>query len=142
MKTIIPKMAEVTRKWYLIDAKGKAVGKVATEAAVLLRGKNKVTFTPHLDLGDGVVIVNAKEVSFSGWKWLHKKYYRHSGYPGGLKTIPAEEMREKNPEEILRHAIAGMIPRNRLKKDVLLRLRIVVGTDHGLDSQKPEPVSI
>lgn len=142
MKTFIPKTKDVTRKWFLIDAKGLPVGKVATKAALLLRGKEKVSFTPHLDLGDGVVIINAKEVEFSGWKWVHKKYYRHSGHPGGLKTTSAEEMREKKPEEILRQAIAGMIPLNRLKKPMLLRLRIEAGSDHGLEAQKPEPITL
>ncbi len=142
MKTYLPKQAEIERKWYLIDASGKSAGSIATVAAKLLRGKDKTIFTPHMDIGDGVVIINADQVTLSGGKWVQKQYHRHSGYPGGLKSMSAEEMHTKKPTEILKLAIAGMIPRNRLKKDIMSRLRIFVGTEHDLQAQKPEPIEI
>ncbi len=142
MKTFLPKEADLQRKWYVIDAQGKSVGNIATTAAKLLRGKEKTIFTPHLDVGDGVVIINIEKVTLSGGKWVQKQYYRHSGYPGGLKATSAEDMHAKKPTEILRLAVAGMIPRNRLKKDIMNRLRVFVGGEHNLQSQKPETINI
>lgn len=142
MKTYLPKKSEIVRKWFLIDAKGKTVGKIAVVAANLLRGKTKPDFTPHLDTGDGVIILNAKEVELTGGKWVQKTYYRHSGYPGGLTETSAESVLKKTPEKILFFAISGMLPHTRLKKDMLKRLRICTGTDHQLDAQQPETVTI
>ncbi len=142
MKTYLPKAAEIKRSWYVIDADGKTVGSIATAAAKLLRGKDKPIFTPHMDVGDGVVVINAEKVNFSGGKWVQKKYYRHSGYAGGLKTMTAEDMHAKKPADIISLAIGGMVPRNRLKKDILSRLRVFVGPEHDLQAQKPEPFAI
>ena len=142
MKTYLPKVAEIERTWHLIDAEDKTVGEVATAAAKLLRGKDKPIFTPHLDVGDGVVIINAEKVAFSGGKWIQKKYYRHSGYAGGLKAVTAEEMRTKKPTEIVKVAVAGMVPRNRLKKDILSRLRVFTGAEHDLQAQQPKPFAL
>ncbi len=142
MKTYLPKVADVERAWHLIDAEDKTVGEISTVAAKLLRGKDKPIFTPHLDVGDGVVIINAEKVALSGGKWIQKKYYRHSGYAGGLKAVTAEEMRTTKPTEILKLAVAGMVPRNRLKKDIMSRLRVFTGTEHDLQAQKPQPYAL
>lgn len=141
MKTFIPKTADTDRKWYIVDAEGKTLGRMATEIADILRGKGKPTFTPHLDTGDGVVVINASKINLTGGKWAQKKYYSHSGYLGGLKEVSAEDLNEKKPTEIVRKAVSGMIPKNRLKKDILSRLRIFSGADHNLEAQKPDPVS-
>ncbi len=144
MKTFVPKiMNGADRKWYLIDAKDKVLGKIAVEITNILRGKNKTIFTPHLDLGDYVVVINAEKVKLTGENKLRdKKYYSHSGYLGNLKTTSAEEMMEKNPTRILELAIKGMIPRNKLRKDVLERLKIFVGEEHEHKAQTPKIVEI
>lgn len=120
MKTIKPK--DITKNWHLIDAKGKILGRLATEVALLLRGKNKTYFTPHLDTGDYVVVVNAKEIVLSGKKENQKTYYKHSGYPGGLKEKTASQIRAINPNLLIRHAVVGMLPKNRIGKAILKNL--------------------
>lgn len=143
MKTFVPKKAEGERKWYLVDANGKTLGRIATEIAKVLRGKNKPEFTPHLDLGDGVVVINAEKINLSTQaKWDQKKYYSHSGYVGNLKEISAKKLLEKKPTEILRQAVVGMIPKNKLKADMTKRLRIFSGAEHTLQSQKPEALTL
>lgn len=122
MKSIKPK--DITKNWHLIDAKGKILGRVATEVASLLRGKNKTYFTPHLDTGDYVVVVNAKEIALSGKKEIQKTYYKHSGYPGGLKEKTASQIRAINPNLLIRHAVVGMLPKNRIGKAILKNLFI------------------
>lgn len=141
MKTFIPKTSELSRKWYIVDAKGKTLGRIATEIADILRGKGKPTFTPHMDTGDGVVVINSAKINLTGGKWAQKKYYSHSGYLGGLKEISAEKLLAKKPNELIKKAVAGMIPKNKLKKDILARLRIFSGAEHNLEAQKPESVS-
>lgn len=142
MKTFVPKIADITREWFIVDAAGKSVGRIATEVAKALRGKNKPTFTPHLDTGDGVIVINAEQVSFSGNKWGQKKYFRYSGYVGNVKETTAEKMLEKKPTFILENAIAGMIPRTKFKKEILKRLKVVVGSDHRHDAQQPKVLEI
>ena len=142
MKTFVPKKSDISRKWYIIDASGKPVGRIATEVAKILRGKNKPTFTPHLDTGDGVVIINAEKIVLTGNKWKDKKYFRYSGYVGNVKSISAEKIHEKNPTFILEKAIAGMIPRTKFKKDILMRLKVYAGNEHKQEAQNPQTLDI
>lgn len=128
------------RNWYLIDASGKTIGDVATKAADLLRGKDRADYTPHVDGGAYVVVINAETVAATGNKEEDKKYYRHSGYLGNLKTASLREVREKTPKRILEQAVSGMLPKNRLRKDQLRRLRLVVGTANPYEAQKPQVV--
>jgi len=130
MKTYSPKKSEIQRKWHLIDAKGKILGRMATQIAQLLMGKNKPIFSPHLDVGDWVVVINAKEVKVSGRKEKQKIYYRHSGYPGGLKALTFEQMMNKDPRKVVWLAVAGMLPKNKLRKQRLKRLRIFTDNKH------------
>lgn len=142
MKTFSPKKSEIQRKWYVVDVKGKTLGKAATRIADILRGKNKPIFAPHLDCGDFVVVVNAKEIHLSGSKQTKKEYVRHTRYPGGLKKETVQETFGKKPERVLQRAIAGMIPPNKLRKDILKKLKIYAGTEHHHEAQKPEPLNI
>ena len=139
MKTFLPKKSEIVRKWHILDAEGMRLGLLATAAADLLRGKHKPTFTPHIDGGDGVIVINAEKIELSGAKWSQKKYYSHSGHLGSLKEISAEKLMAKKPTAVVEKAITGMIPKNRLKSDVLTRLRIFVGAEHTLAAQNPTP---
>jgi large subunit ribosomal protein L13 len=138
MKTFVAKESEVERKWYLVDAQDKILGRLATQIAVRLRGKHKAVFTPHVDTGDFVVVVNAEKVTLSGQKWDKKIYYHHSGYIGGLKEITARKLREKRPEDILRFAVRRMLPRNVLGRRQLKKLKIYAGPEHPHEAQKPE----
>ena len=138
MKTFVAKESEVERKWYLVDAQDKILGRLATQIAVRLRGKHKAVFTPHVDTGDFVVVVNAEKVTLSGQKWDKKIYYHHSGYIGGLKEITARKLREKRPEDILRFAVRRMLPRNVLGRRQLKKLKIYAGAEHPHEAQKPE----
>ncbi len=142
MKTFVPKKSDIIRDWYIVDATGKSVGRIATEIAKILRGKNKPTFTPHLDTGDGVVVINAEKIVLTGNKWSDKKYFRYSGYVGNVKTITAEKIHEKKPTFILEKAIAGMIPRTKFKKDILMRLKVYAGSEHRQEAQNPKPLDI
>lgn len=141
-KTYSQKASEVSRKWLLVDAKDAPVGRLATQIATLLSGKNKVTYTPHIDNGDYVVVINAKEAVFTGNKEIAKKYYRHSGYPGGLKELSVKQVREKNPERIIEHAVAGMLPKNKLQAERMKRLRVFAGAEHNHTAQTPEKVEV
>ena len=139
MKSYIAKPAEVQRNWYLVDAEGKTLGRLATEIATILRGKHKPTFTPHVDGGD--FVVNASKVVLTGKK-LDQKYYRyHTGYVGGLKEISYREMMEKKPEEVVAHAVSGMLPKNKLRARMMTRLRVFAGAEHTHAAQKPEVIS-
>lgn len=129
-KTYQPKAKEITRNWHLFDAKGKILGRLATEIARILIGKHKKTYVPHLDSGDYAVVVNAKEVAVTGKKEKQKVYYRHSGYPGGLKAARLEEVRKKNPKKIIEHAVWNMLPKNRLRKNRMARLKVFAGEEH------------
>mgnify|MGYP004466597731 FL=1 len=132
------KKAEIERKWYIIDAADKPLGRVATEAARLLRGKHKTTFTPNLDLGDNVIIINCKDVVLTGNKMNDKVYRHHSGYIGGMKEVPANVMLEKNPEKAMTLAVKGMLPHNSLGRKMATKLRVFAGSEHNLQAQKPE----
>lgn len=138
MKTRIPKKDDIEHKWWLINAEGKVLGRLATEVAVLLRGKRKAYFTPFLDTGDFVVIVNAEKVVVTGNKAEQKVYYSHSGYPGGLRTRSFEEMMAKKPEEVVRRAVWGMIPKNRLGRGLAKKLKVYRGPTHPHQAQNPE----
>jgi len=130
MKTYLPKTKEITRAWYLADASKFTLGRLATRVATVLRGKHKVSFTPHMDVGDFVVVVNAEKVKFTGRKLEQKKYHTFSGYPGGVRTKTLGERMAKEPEKVIRDAVYNMIDSNRLRKNILRRLRVVVGDKH------------
>ena len=124
------KITDIKRNWHLVDAKGRVSGRLATEVARFLMGKNKTYFVRNLDCGDYVVVINAQEVKFTGKKEKQKVYYRHSGYPGGLRTIPVERMRKEHPERIIEHAVRGMLPQNKLRDRMLMRLKVFAGEKH------------
>jgi large subunit ribosomal protein L13 len=136
MRTYNPKKDEIEKKWWLIDAEGKTLGRLATEIAVLLRGKRKPRFAPFLDCGDYVVVINAEKINFTGKKMEQKKYYSHSLYPGGLKVKTLEELLEKKPEEVIRKAVWGMIPKGKLGRAVYKKLKVYRGPDHPHEAQK------
>jgi len=142
MKTFVAKEHEVEKKWHLIDARDKVLGRLASKIAIILRGKHKPIFTPHMDAGDYVVVVNADKVVLTGDKLEKKIYYRHSGYVGGLKEIPAKEMLLRRPENLIRLAVKGMLPKNSLGRRQLTKLKIYAGPDHPLQAQKPEKLEI
>jgi len=142
MKTFVAKEHEIEKKWYLVDATDKVLGRLASEIAVLLRGKHKPIFTPHMDAGDYVVVVNADKVTLTGRKLEKKIYYHHSGYVGGLKEIPAKEMLLRRPENLLRLAVKGMLPKNSLGRRQLTKLKIYASPDHPHQVQKPEKLEI
>ncbi|GAA3657098.1 50S ribosomal protein L13 [Asaccharospora irregularis] len=138
MKSYIAKPAEVQRKWYLVDAEGKTLGRIATEIATILRGKHKPTFTPHVDGGDFVVVVNAEKVVLTGKKLDQKLYRYHTGYVGGLKEISYRDMMKNKPEEVVAHAVSGMLPKNKLRSRMMTRLRVFAGAEHTHEAQNPE----
>ena len=142
MKTYSAKPGEVTREWYLVDAEGKTLGRLATQIADTLRGKRKPQYTPHVDTGDFVIVVNAEKITVTGNKRTDKRYYRHSGYPGGLKSRTLNEMLERRPEEVIRLAVKGMLPRNRLARKQLTKLKVYAGPEHPHAAQKPQPMEI
>ena len=137
-KSFVLKPSEAEKKWYLIDADGKTVGRLATEIANLLRGKGKATYTPNTDSGDFVVVINAEKVHFSGKKWDDKKYYRHSGYVGELKVRTAKEQLQRDPDFILMNAVKGMLPKTTLGRKQLTKLKVFTGDKHGHEAQKPQ----
>ena len=137
MSTYMPKAGQVDRKWYVIDAKGKPLGRVAAKAAVMLRGKHKATYTPHVDCGDNIIIINAKEVTLTGNKLNNKIYYNHSGYTGGLRERTAKEMRENYPVEMVERAVKGMLPKGPLGRSMIKKLHVYAGPDHEQQAQKP-----
>lgn len=140
--TFMQKKENVDRKWYVIDAKGESLGRVASKAAHILRGKHKATFTPHIDCGDYVIIINAKEVNLTGNKLEQKMYYNHSMYPGGLRERNAKVMKEKYPVEMMERAVKGMLPHNRLGRAMYKKLFVYEGETHPHMAQKPEVMSI
>lgn len=142
MKSYMQKKETVERKWYVIDAEGKPLGRVASKAAHILRGKHKATYTPHIDCGDYVIILNASKVLLTGNKLEDKKYYSHSGYPGGLRTRTAKEMIEKYPEEMVEKAVKGMLPKNRLGRAMYKKLFIYAGSEHKHIAQKPSEMDV
>lgn len=142
MGTYFAKPAEVVRKWYLVDADGKTLGRLASRVAILLRGKHKPTFTPHVDTGDHVVIINADKVHLTGDKLKTKTYIHHTGYPGGLKSISAEHLLAKKPTELLARAIKGMLPKNSLGKQMARKLKVYSGGEHPHQAQRPEAITL
>ena len=130
------------RRWYIIDAEGKVLGRMATEIARVLRGKHKPSFSPHVDAGDFVIVVNARHVKLTGAKDTDKRYYRHTGYPGGLRVATLPEMRARKPEAVVRLAVKGMLPKNRLGRDQLNKLKVYGGPEHPHQAQVPEPLTI
>jgi large subunit ribosomal protein L13 len=142
MGTYNAKKNEVERSWYIVDADNKVLGKVASKVATVLRGKHKPVFTRHVDTGDFVVVINAEKVHLTGNKLKNKQYYRHSGYPGGLKVTNASEMLEKKPENVIRYAVRGMLPKNRLGRQQFKKLKVYSGTDHPHKAQMPEELKI
>jgi len=144
MQTFVPsgKNLEQDRKWYLIDASGKTVGRLATQAATLLMGKNKPSYTPFLDMGDHVVVINAEKVVFTGRKLQDKVYRHHTGYPGGLKEITAQKQMGRHPERILESAIRGMLPKTKLGRKMGKKLKVYVGSDHPHQAQQPETFDV
>ncbi len=142
MKTISAKNTDVIKKWHVIDADGLVVGRLASRVASILRGKNKPIFTPHVDTGDYVVIVNAAKVRFTGNKLENKIYYRHSGYPGGLKSKTAKDIMKESPEKIIYSAVRGMLPKNTLGRQQFKKLKVYSGADHPHEAQNPEELSL
>lgn len=142
MKTFSLKASEIQRSWLLIDADNQVLGRLATQVATLLRGKHKPTYTPSMDNGDFVVVVNAEKIRMTGRKADQKIYYRHTNYPGGLKQTPFKIMLQKHPDRIIRLAVKGMLPRNRLSRHVLLKLKIYAGPDHPHTAQQPTPYTL
>lgn len=137
MKTFMQKKETVERNWYVIDAEGVTLGRLATKAATVLKGKHKATYTPHIDCGDYVIVVNAEKVKLTGNKLMDKKYYNHSGYPGGLRERNAQTMIEKYPEEMIERAVKGMLPKGRLGRQMGKKLFVYVGPEHQQQAQKP-----
>jgi large subunit ribosomal protein L13 len=140
MKTYSAKPGEVTREWYLVDAEGKTLGRLATQIADTLRGKRKPQYTPHVDTGDFVVVVNAEKIHVTGNKLDQKRYYRHSGYPGGLRSRTLRDQLERRPTEVLRVAVKGMLPKNRLARQQLTKQKIYAGPQHPHEAQNPKPL--
>ena len=142
MKTYSAKPGEITREWYLVDADGQTLGRLATRIADMLRGKGKPEYTPHVDTGDFVIVINAEKISVTGNKRVNKRYYRHSGYPGGLRSRTLEDMLERRPEEVIRMAVKGMLPRTRLGRQQLRKLKVYAGPDHPHAAQQPQPMEV
>jgi large subunit ribosomal protein L13 len=142
MKSYMARPLEVERKWYVVDAEGQTLGRLASEIAKVLRGKNKPQYTPHVDVGDFVVVVSADRLVVTGKKAEQKVYRRHSGYPGGLKTTSYERMMERRPEEVLRKAVYGMMPKNRLARRQMRKLKIYAGAEHPHAAQNPQKLEV
>jgi large subunit ribosomal protein L13 len=140
--TYMAKPQDVDQKWHVVDAAGKTLGRLATEVAMLLRGKHKPIFTPHIDTGDFVVVVNASQVNLTGKKLEQKRYYRHSGYPGGLKSITAGELRASRPERMIEQAVKGMLPKGPLGRGQLKKCKVYAGSEHPHQAQQPTPYQL
>ena len=141
-KTISANKKTVDKQWLLVNAEGQTLGRIASEVARLLRGKHKTNFTPHVDCGDNVIVINAEKVHLSGNKWEKKTYIRHTGYPGGQRSLTANELLVKKPESIVEKAVKGMLPKNKLGSELFRNLRVYVGADHGQEAQKPTEVNL
>ncbi len=142
MKTQVAKKEQVTRDWYLVNAEDKVLGRVATQIASILRGKNKPVYTPSVDTGDFVIVVNAEKIALTGNKLADKTYYSHSGFPGGIKSITAGKLIDKKPEELIRKAAKGMLPKNKLARHMLSKLKIYSGAEHPHKAQQPKALNI
>ncbi|WDV45377.1 50S ribosomal protein L13 [Clostridiaceae bacterium M8S5] len=142
MKSFIAKPHEVERKWYVVDAEGKTLGRLASEVAKILRGKNKPVYTPHVDTGDFVIIINAEKIELTGKKLDQKLYRYHTGHPGGLKEIPYKNLMKNKPEFVIEHAVKGMLPKNSLGRKMIKKLKVYRGAEHNHAAQKPEVLEI
>ena len=142
MKTISMRAEDVQRSWYVIDANNQTLGRLATEVARRLRGKHKAEYTPHVDTGDYIVVINADKVRVTGNKTTDKMYYRHSGYPGGIKSVSFQKLRDTHPDRIIEKAVKGMMPRNPLGRAMLRKLKVYAGSEHPHSAQQPEPLEI
>ena len=142
MKSYMARPQQVERKWYVVDAEGRTLGRLASELARILRGKNKPQYTPHIDVGDFVVVVNADRINVSGRKAEQKVYRRHTGYPGGLRETSYEQMLDRKPTEVLRKAVYGMMPKTRLARQQFKKLKIYAGSEHPHEAQMPEPYEV
>ena len=142
MKTFSAKKDAVERNWYLIDAKDKVLGRIAVEIARRLRGKHKPIYTPHADAGDFIIVVNAEKIALTGKKLDDKFYYRHTGYPGGIKSVTAGKLQQRKPGEILKIAVKGMLPKNTLGRMMLKKLKVYAGSDHPHEAQRPQPLEL
>ena len=140
MKTYAAKAEDIEREWYVVSANGEVLGRMAVRIAKVLRGKHKPIFTQHVDCGDHVIVTDADKVRLTGRKWQQKMYYAHSGYPSGLKVATAQRMMDKHPEKIIRHAVRGMLPHNRLGRQILRKLKVYVGPEHPHEAQSPQPL--
>ena len=141
-KTVSANKTTVDKEWVIIDAEGAVLGRLATKIAAILRGKHKTNFTPHVDCGDNVIVVNAEKVVLTGEKWSDKKYVRHTGYPGGQKFTPANEMLRKNPISLVEEAVRGMLPKTRLGKAIFKNMHVYAGASHPHEAQKPKKIEI
>ncbi len=142
MKTYHAKKDEIERRWFLVDAREKTLGRMASKIAYILRGKHKPFFTPSVDTGDFVIVINADQVHLTGKKWKQKVYYHHTGYPGGIKSITAEKLRDKRPEDLIRKAVKGMLPKNPLGRKMFKKLKVYAGKEHPHQAQKPESLNL
>lgn len=142
MNSYMAKVENIDRKWYVVDATDHTLGRLSSEVAKILRGKNKPTYTPHVDTGDHVIIINAEKVKLTGKKWDQKMYRYHTGHIGGLKEMTYKELLNKKPEEIIMHAVKGMLPKNRLGRQMIKKIRVYKGSEHNHEAQKPEVLEI
>lgn len=142
MKTVMANSETIERKWYIVDAKGQTLGRLASQVAAILKGKNKPTYTPHADCGDYVVILNCEKIKVTGKKETQKLYRHHTGWVGNLKEVPYNEMMQKHPERIITHAVKGMLPKNALGRKMIKKLKVYTGSEHNHDAQKPEVLEL
>jgi large subunit ribosomal protein L13 len=142
VSTYMAKSEEIERKWYVLDATDQVLGRLSTRVAEVLRGKDKPIFTPHVDTGDYVIVINAEKIKLTGKKWEQKKYYHHSGYPGGIKEIPYNKLVQKKPEFIIEKAVKGMIPHNKLGSSIIKKLKVYAGPEHPHQAQQPEVMEL
>lgn len=140
--TVSANKESATKKWILVDAEGQTVGRLASKVAKIIRGKHKTNFTPHADCGDNVIVINAEKVSFSGTKLQDKNYIRYTGYPGGQRSLTAEEMLKKNPQRVIEKAVKGMLPKNKLGRAIYSNLKVYIGSEHKQEAQKPELLNL
>ncbi|MDY8136742.1 50S ribosomal protein L13 [Aquimarina sp. 2201CG5-10] len=141
-KTVSANKATVTKEWLHVDAEGQTLGRLSSVVAKLLRGKHKPNFTPHVDCGDNVIITNAEKINLTGKKWTDKSYIRHTGYPGGQRSLTAQELYEKNPERLIEKAVKGMLPKNKLGADLFRNLKVYAGAQHNQDAQQPKTINL
>jgi large subunit ribosomal protein L13 len=141
-RTYVTKPEDIQRNWYVVDASGQTLGRLASEVAKIVRGKHKPIYSPSVDAGDFVIVINADKIRVTGRKLDQKVYYRHSGYPGGLKEVPLSRMLEEHPTRVIEHAVRGMLPKNRLGRKMIRKLKVYAGSDHPHQAQQPEPLEL